>query len=81
MLGSLAKTLIFGVAGTGITLKALNISELPAISRTFSVMAEAGNPKKAKSIYEFTAKDISGNSVSLDKYRGHVCVIVNVASK
>jgi len=37
--------------------------------------------KKAKSIYEFTAKDIDGNEVSLEKYRGHVCIIVNVASK
>lgn len=32
-------------------------------------------------IYEFSAKDIDGNEVSLDKYRGHVCIIVNVASK
>jgi len=37
--------------------------------------------KKAKSIYEFTALDIDGNEVSLEKYRGHVCLIVNVASK
>ena len=46
-----------------------------------SLQAEGGNPKKANSIYEFTAKDIDGNDVSLAKYRGHVCVIVNVASK
>jgi len=32
-------------------------------------------------IYEFSANDIDGNEVSLEKYRGHVCVIVNVASK
>jgi len=32
-------------------------------------------------IYEFTATDIDGNEVSLEKYRGHVCIIVNVASK
>lgn len=71
--------------------------------------------QSAKSIYEFSAKDIDGNEVSLEKYRyimsyaifkipptmyyikccvklvflsncfsstrGHVCVIVNVASK
>jgi hypothetical protein len=35
--------------------------------------------KKASSIYEFTVKDIDGNEVSLEKYRGHVCLIVNVA--
>ena len=55
------------------------------------------DPKKATSIYDFTAKDIDGNEVlisqnqtnenltffqvSLSKYKGHVCVIVNVASK
>ena len=54
------------------------------------------DPKKASSIYDFTAKDIDGNEVwnpwlscqytsdfqvSLSKYKGHVCVIVNVASK
>jgi len=37
--------------------------------------------KKAQSIYDFTAVDIDGNHVSLDKYRGNVCIIVNVASK
>jgi glutathione peroxidase-family protein len=37
--------------------------------------------KTAKSIFEFSAKDIDGNTVSLDKYRGHVCLVVNVASK
>ena len=39
------------------------------------------NPETADSIYEFTAEDIDGKVVSLDKYRGHVCVIVNVASR
>jgi len=39
------------------------------------------DPKKATSIYDFTANDIDGNEVSLSKYKGHVCVIVNVASK
>jgi len=37
--------------------------------------------KKAKSIYEFSADDIDGNKVSMEKYKGHVCVIVNVATK
>jgi len=41
----------------------------------------AVDPKKAESIYEFSAKDIDGNEVSLEKYKGHVCVIVNVATK
>lgn len=39
------------------------------------------NWKNATSIYEFTVSDIDGNEVSLEKYRGHVCIIVNVACK
>ncbi|CAH1119701.1 unnamed protein product [Phaedon cochleariae] len=39
------------------------------------------NYKEAQSIYEFSAKDIKGNEVSLEKYKGHVCIIVNVASQ
>lgn len=46
-------------------------------------MASGGDEawKNAKSIYEFNVKDIDGNNVSLDKYRGKVCLIVNVATK
>lgn len=36
--------------------------------------------KTAKTMYEFSANDIDGNEVSLEKYKGHVCVVVNVAS-
>jgi len=52
--------------------------------RSCSVMAEGkGNAdwKSATSIYDFSAIDIDGNEVSLEKYRGNVCIIVNVASK
>jgi len=37
--------------------------------------------KHAKLVYEFRAKDIDFNDVSLDKYKGQVVVIVNVACK
>lgn len=43
--------------------------------------ANQGNPETAKSVYEFNVKDIKGNEVSLEKYRGHVLIVVNVASK
>ncbi|XP_059618970.1 uncharacterized protein LOC132263297 isoform X3 [Phlebotomus argentipes] len=43
--------------------------------------ADQGDPKTATSVYDFTANDIKGQPVSLDKYRGHPLVIVNVASK
>ncbi|KAL3288077.1 hypothetical protein HHI36_002528 [Cryptolaemus montrouzieri] len=39
------------------------------------------NWKEAKSVYEFTVNDIHGQPVSLEKYKGHVLIIVNVASK
>lgn len=43
--------------------------------------ANQGNPETATSVYEFNVKDIKGNDVSLEKYRGHVLIVVNVASK
>lgn len=38
-------------------------------------------PKTESTIYDFTVKDINGNDVGLEKYRGHVLLIVNVASQ
>jgi len=57
-----------------------------ASSSRFSVMASSsssysGDPTKAPNIYGFSALDIDGNEVSMDKYKGHVCVVVNVASQ
>ncbi|XP_033344998.1 probable phospholipid hydroperoxide glutathione peroxidase [Bombus vosnesenskii] len=38
------------------------------------------NWESATSIYDFHATDIHGKEVMLNKYHGHVCIIVNVAS-
>ncbi|HMS09106.1 MAG TPA: glutathione peroxidase [Pyrinomonadaceae bacterium] len=38
-------------------------------------------PVKEKRMYEFTMKDIDGNDVSLEKYKGNVVMLVNVASR
>lgn len=38
-------------------------------------------PLAEKSIYEFTIKDINGNDVKMDQYRGKVLLVVNVASQ
>lgn len=52
------------------------------VSAVRKIMAAANEDwKHATSIYDFTAVDIDGNEVSLDKYKGHVVLIVNVASK
>lgn len=52
----------------------------------FSVLLQAMSAptedwQTATSIYDFSATDIDGNVVSLEKYRGNVVVITNVASK
>ncbi|KAK6311000.1 hypothetical protein J4Q44_G00190550 [Coregonus suidteri] len=61
------RALVFGLVGSR------------GISR--AMCAQVGDWKTAKSIYEFGAKDIDGEDVSLEKYRGFVCIITNVASK
>ena len=46
------------------------------------VLCREPDPKRAPSIYSFSALDVDGRVVSLgDRYRGKVCVVVNVASK
>jgi len=37
--------------------------------------------KDATNIYGFSAKDIDGNDVSMEKYRGKVVLVVNVATR
>lgn len=47
---------------------------------TLSNFNQDTNWESATSIYDFHAKDIKGKDVPLEKYRGHVLIIVNVAS-
>ena len=42
---------------------------------------EPESTNAASTIYEFNAKTIKGEDISFEKYKGHVCIIVNVASK
>lgn len=44
-------------------------------------MAETTDYKNAKSIYDFTVQDTYGNDVPLEKFKGKVCIIVNIASQ
>ncbi|XP_058127889.1 glutathione peroxidase-like [Anopheles ziemanni] len=62
-----AINLLSSPAGTG----ACNASQPPATGT---------DGKAARSVYDFTATDIDGKAVDLSKYRGHVLIIVNVAS-
>lgn len=43
-------------------------------------MAEE-NPANPQSVLDFKVKDTYGNDVSLDKYKGQVLVVVNIASQ
>ncbi|KAH7636831.1 phospholipid hydroperoxide glutathione peroxidase [Dermatophagoides farinae] len=36
--------------------------------------------KSKETIYDFSAKDIDGNDVSMEKYKGHPLLVVNVAT-
>ena len=45
------------------------------------LLGAAKGENAVKSIYDFTMKDIDGNSVNLGEFKGKVLLIVNVASK
>ncbi|XP_030745801.1 probable phospholipid hydroperoxide glutathione peroxidase [Sitophilus oryzae] len=47
---------------------------------TVGLADDVADYRKGESVYDFTVKDIQGNSVPLSKYKGHVLLIVNVAS-
>jgi len=47
----------------------------------FIMNPSPSEPTKEKSMYEFTMKNIDGQDVKLDTYKGKVVMIVNVASK
>ncbi|XP_011308470.1 probable phospholipid hydroperoxide glutathione peroxidase isoform X1 [Fopius arisanus] len=57
------------------------IPGLHQVFRSFAVMSGNQDYKSAKTIYDFEATSIKGEVVPLSKYEGHVCLIVNVASK
>lgn len=65
------RTLCIGVVCSGVGVAALGQD---------SAKKPKGDEPTAKSIYEFTVNDIDGKEVSLAKYKGDVCLIVNVAS-
>jgi len=52
-----------------------------SFSKTLTCSRFISNKSEPSSIYDFTAKDIKGNDVSLSKYQNKVCLIVNVASE
>lgn len=69
--GAGSRATALGLFGTAVV--AMNLLS------TSSVLASTTDPK---TVYDFSAVDIDGNKVDLgERYRGHVLIIVNVASK
>ncbi|XP_069681361.1 uncharacterized protein [Periplaneta americana] len=69
------------VAGLRLFGTALCAVHLLSMRMTVVKAAEERDWQNALSVYDFTVKDINGQDVSLGKYKGHVLLIVNVASQ
>ncbi|CAK6955207.1 glutathione peroxidase 4a isoform X1 [Scomber scombrus] len=59
----------------------LTLGALASSGVLLAMSAPTEDWQTATSIYDFSATDIDGNVVSLEKYRGDVVIITNVASK
>ncbi|MBI1390220.1 MAG: redoxin domain-containing protein [bacterium] len=66
---------------TRISIVACIVAAACVCAWTLSAAAADQGDKEVKSIYEFTKDDIKGKPVKLEKYKGKVLLIVNVASK
>jgi hypothetical protein len=71
----------FGARQTLLSVRGLSLAFIQGRAKFSMANGDKDSWKAAQSIYEFEAKDIDGNVVPLEKYKGHVCLIVNVASK
>ncbi|XP_060658084.1 LOW QUALITY PROTEIN: uncharacterized protein LOC133841985 [Drosophila sulfurigaster albostrigata] len=60
---------------------AADIATKSQYSTAAALDMSSGDYKNASSIYEFSVKDTHGNDVSLEKYKGKVVLVVNIASK
>lgn len=79
--GSAQKDLVLGADSSDIQLSWLQALENIGIEILQSINEQEEKVHSAKSIFEFEARTIDGELVSLEKYRGHVTLIVNVASQ
>jgi len=56
------------------------MSALALLSTIAAAFAVHAAPKAPSTIYEFKMKDIDGKQISLDKFKGKVLLVVNVAT-
>jgi hypothetical protein len=75
------KDLVLGADSSDIQLAWLRTLDDLGMEVLPSTNEEEEQIQNATSIFEFQAKTIDGERVSLEKYRGHVTLIVNVASQ
>ncbi|KAG4073562.1 hypothetical protein HA402_000786 [Bradysia odoriphaga] len=73
-----SQRVLFVPVGLLFSATAVNLQSCPASTVK---MENPADYKSAESIYDFTVKDTFGNDVKLDKYKGHVVLIVNIASE
>ena len=73
-------TVTTAVVLVGLLLVPACAAERPASERVHKGENKVSTATPA-SIYDFTVKDIDGKEVALSRYKGDVCLIVNVASK
>ncbi|XP_055305948.1 uncharacterized protein LOC129570392 isoform X1 [Sitodiplosis mosellana] len=66
---------------TAVLIEAANKLSEPTSPTQEMAGANEVDYKTASSIYDFTVKDTYNKDVSLEKYRGHVVLIVNIASQ
>jgi len=84
-----SRLLTSGVCAIGVSAAAISTGIPAASARSFATSSQSYSTssnneswKSAKSIYDFTAKDIHGKDVDLkETYEGKVVLIVNVASR
>jgi hypothetical protein len=79
--GSPQKDLVLGADSSDIQLSWLQTLDDLGAEVLPSTDEEEEKIRSAKSIFDFEAKTIDGETMSLEKYRGHVTLIVNVASQ
>jgi len=49
--------------------------------KPLAMAAAGGDLNAVSSVYDFEYKDINGEMQSMSRYKGHVLIVVNVASK
>lgn len=73
---------VFGTAMVAINLlSSTSVLACPSSQSNPLSSQKSATDTGPSSVYDFSAVDIDGNKVELERYRGHVLIIVNVASK